>query len=429
MAPFHILAKPAGPKCNLDCEYCFYLEKEALFQNELNWKMDDTTLENFVKAYIEGQPGGVIPFAFQGGEPTLMGVDFFRRVIELQKKHAGGREIQNSLQTNGTRLTDEWGEFLAENRFLVGISIDGPADLHDKRRVDNLGRGTHERAVAGSRVLVKHGVEFNILACVNADTAREPERVYDFLTSLGTNWLQFIPIVERRSDPLADDLDLKLCSPPRLTGGSPQGEAHPPLTEWSVKPEDLGSFLVRIFERWVKRDPGRVYVQIIEFALARHMGVPAGMCVFDETCGRALALEHNGDVYQCDHFVYPQYKLGNVNRTPLSQLADSTAAWRFGQEKRDSLPRQCRECEVRRFCNGDCPKHRFCRTEDGEWGLSYLCPAYRRFFKHIQPALDFMGEQLDRQQPPAAVRQFWRRRKQQRPRPGGRRKRSKGRRR
>ncbi|MCP5532816.1 MAG: anaerobic sulfatase maturase [Akkermansiaceae bacterium] len=405
--PFHLLAKPIGPVCNLDCTYCFYLEKEKLYGRKESWRMDDATLDRYVRDYIAAQPGEEASFAFQGGEPTLLGVPYFEKVVALQRKHAAGKRIENSIQTNGTLLDDTWGAFLAENRFLVGLSLDGPRDLHDPWRVDRRQQPTFDKVMAGADLLKRHGVEFNLLACVNATTVREPERVYDFLKSVGTPFLQFIPIVEREVDPVAAKLGLDLGGPPDLRN-PPNSREAPRMTPWSVDPDAYGEFLVRIFERWIAEDVGEIFVQIIESAAARWLGLPAGICVFEETCGRALALEHNGDVYTCDHFVYPDQKIGNLNTTPLAEIAESPMALAFGNAKRDTLPRYCRECDVRFACNGECPKHRFTWTPDGEWGLNYLCQAYKRFFHHIAPAMERIAWLVRNRQPLDSLGEWWR---------------------
>jgi len=400
--PFHIMAKAIGPICNLDCKYCFYLEKENLYPEKESWKMSDERLEAFIRQYIEAQPGEMVSFAFQGGEPTLLGVDYFRKVVALQKKHAGGKQIENAFQTNGTLLDDEWGEFLAENQFLVGISIDGPEDLHDSLRVDKRDRPTYKKVIRGVNVLRNHGVEFNTLTCVNSVTVNHPVRIYKFLKSIGSKYLQFIPIVERKLDETAAKLDLDFAAPPDLAT-PPEKRENPKMSEHAVPADAYGEFLVKIFDQWIKRDVGRVFVQIFDNALQKWLGIPGGLCYFSETCGRALALEHNGDVFACDHFVYPHYKLGNLMNDHLGGLADSPAAIAFGEAKRSRLPQYCLDCSVRFACNGECPKHRFTWTPDGEWGLNYLCPAYKRFFGHVAPAMEMMADLYRRRRSPAEV--------------------------
>ncbi len=400
--PFHVMAKAIGPICNLDCQYCFYLEKEKLYPDNERWKMSDERLEVFIRDYIAAQPGQHVSFAFQGGEPTLLGVDYFRKVVALQKKYANGKTIETAFQTNGTLLNDEWCQLFAENNFLVGLSIDGPPELHDAYRVDKKQRPTHRAVMQGLGFLQRHRVEFNTLTCVNSLTVQHPEAIYRFLRDIGSRYLQFIPIVERKADEVAARLKLDLAAPPDLE--IPPARREPPeMAEWAVPAEAYGEFLVKIFDRWVRSDVGSVFVQLFDTALGKWVGAPGGLCYFSETCGRALAMEHNGDVFTCDHFVYPRYRLGNLLNQSLGELADSPAARKFGNDKRDTLPRYCRECEVRFACNGECPKHRFTYTPDGEWGLNYLCPAYKRFFNHVAPAMQIMADLLHQRQPPATI--------------------------
>ena len=404
--PFHVMTKPIGPICNLDCKYCFYLEKEALYDDR-KWAMDDATLETYIRQYLKGQPGREVSFAWQGGEPTLLGVRFFRRVIELQQKHAGGRVVTNALQTNGTLLDDEWGAFLKEHGFLVGLSVDGPKRLHDTYRVDKQGRSTHDAVMRGAAVLKEHGVDFNTLTVVNAANVDHPLEVYEFLKEAGSGFMQFIPLVERSAtdDAPFKAMDLWLQGPPEADGSE---RYFSPVTEWSVPARAYGSFLGRIFDEWVRKDVGSVFVQMFDVALGnwarRYLNEPGGsLCVFSETCGGALAVEHSGDVYSCDHYVYPQYKLGNLNEESLVDLVQSPRQRKFGRDKRDTLPRYCRECEVRFACHGECPKHRFVKTPAGEDGLNYLCPSYRPFFNHIDPAMKRMCQLLAERRPPAEI--------------------------
>ncbi|MDX2110533.1 MAG: anaerobic sulfatase maturase [Verrucomicrobiota bacterium] len=397
--PFHILAKPIGPLCNLGCSYCFYLEKEKLFPANENFKMRPDTLEAFVRSYIEAQPGNEVSFAWQGGEPTLMGVDFFRMAVAFQKKHANGKSIGNAFQTNGTLLDDEWGEFLAQNEFLVGISIDGPEALHNLWRVDKKQKPTFAKVMQGIELLQKHKVEFNTLTCVHRQNAKKPLDVYRFLRGIGSRHLQFIPIIERPPNERAKDHQLWLAAPP---ADSAVAEPESRVTPWSVIPKDYGTFLSTIFDRWVHNDVGRVFVQDFDVALANWLGMPPGLCIHSETCGRALALEHDGSVYACDHYVYPEYKLGNLKDTPLEQLADSDAMRRFGNAKRDTLPLQCKECPVRFACHGGCPKHRFLQTKSGDPGLNYLCEGYYHFYTHIDPYMRTLAR-LYRAQRPSSV--------------------------
>lgn len=378
---FHVMTKPIGPICNLDCRYCFYLEKETFYPGRHKWQMSDELLESYIRQYIEAQEVPEVTFAWQGGEPTLLGVDFFRRAVELQRIYAGGRKISNAFQTNGTLLNDEWGEFLHRNGFLVGISIDGPADLHDHYRVDKQGRPSFDAVMKGLEVLKKHRVEFNTLTVVSRKNSKEPLRVYRFLKEIGSTFHQYIPLVERAA-PAEGPIQLSLAPPP-----SRERRQHSPVTEWSVLPGDYGHFLCAIFDEWVKKDVGEVFIQGFENAASIWAGHGASLCYFSPTCGRALAVEHNGDLYSCDHYVYPEFKLGNLMEIPLVEMVESPFQKRFGQDKKDLLPRYCRQCDVRFACNGECPKHRFVKTPEGEPGLNYLCPAYKKFFNHIDPAM------------------------------------------
>lgn len=376
--PFHVMAKPSGSKCNLDCKYCFYLEKEGLYPRGSH-RMSDEALESFVKAQINAQPDGAeVLFAWQGGEPTLMGVDFFEKAVALQKQHAGGRRIANAFQTNGVLLDDAWGAFLKRENFLVGLSIDGPRELHDLYRVDKGGRPTFDKVMSGLSMLRKHGVTFNTLTVVHRESARRPMEIYEFLQSIGSTHLQFIPLVDRLDD----------------------GEA---VSEASVLAEDYGTFLTSIWDHWLRHDVGRVFVQLFDVMLGLWMGQPAGLCLFRETCGDAVALEHNGDVYSCDHFVTPRHRLGNLLDQSLGDLVRGPQQREFGQSKASTLPRYCQECEVRFACHGECPKNRFLHTPEGEPGLNYLCAAYKRFFTHANPGLRGMAWLAMNQQSPAKI--------------------------
>jgi uncharacterized protein len=400
--PFHVMAKAIGPICNLDCKYCFYLEKEQLYPDNEKWKMSDERLEAFIRDYIAAQPGTEVSFAFQGGEPTLLGVDYFHKVVAFQKKHAQGKNISNAFQTNGTLLDDAWGAFLAENNFLVGLSIDGPEDVHNANRVDKKGRDSYKEVMRGLNILRKYKVEFNTLTCVNSVTVKHPVKIYKFLKSIGSKYLQFIPIVEREVDTAGAKLGLDFAAPPDLET-APASRENPKMSEFAVPAEAYGDFLCKIFNEWIKRDVGKTYIQLFDVALNKWLKIPGGLCYFSETCGSALAMEHDGDVYTCDHYVYPKYKLGNLMNTSLGELADSKMATDFGNAKRDRLPKYCRDCSVRFACNGECPKHRFTWTPDGEWGLNYLCPAYKKFFKHIDPAMQIMANLYQQKRAPAEV--------------------------
>ena len=381
---FHVMVKPRGPICNLDCEYCYFLSKERLYPDS-DFRMSGALLEEYTRQYIEAQRVPEVTFAWQGGEPTLMGLDFFREAVAYQQKYRKpGMRIINALQTNGTLLDDGWGQFFHDHHFLIGISIDGPPHLHDAYRRDKGGRPTFERVLRGVEVLKRHRVEFNVLTCVNAANAPYPLDVYRFLRDeIGAAFIQFIPIVERDN-----------------ATGFQEGSAVTPRT---VTGEQYGRFLIGVFDEWVRRDVGRVFVQIFDVALAAWSGQRPGLCVFEETCGVALAMEHNGDVYSCDHFVEPRYNLGNMNVIPLADLVASDRQRQFGLDKRDKLPRMCRECEVRFVCNGGCPKNRLLATPDGEPGLNFLCAGYKAFFTHIDRPMRIMAAELRAGRPPANV--------------------------
>jgi len=389
---FHVLAKPIGPICNLDCTYCFYLEKEDLYPGQHNWEMSGAVLDAYVRQYIEAQSGPEVHFAWQGGEPTLLGVGYFQRVVELQQKYAGGKQITNAIQTNGTLLDDAWCSFFAEKAFLVGLSIDGPADVHDAYRVDRHGRPTFDAVMKGLSYLRKHAVEFNTLTVVNHLNAEKPLEVYQFLKQIGSRFLQFIPLVERAIPAVELKVKGVAFAAPPVPGAASQRES--PVTPWSVEATQYGRFLCEIFDQWVRRDVGRIFVQVFDVALGNWMGLGSSLCVFAAKCGAAMAIEHNGDLYSCDHYVYPRYLLGNLLSSSLGDMARSAAQVKFGNDKLDTLPQYCRTCEVRFACNGECPKHRFIRTPDGEDGLNYLCAAYKQFFRHIDPYMRTMGELL-----------------------------------
>lgn len=384
--PFHLMAKPVGPQCNLRCRYCFYLEKEALFAPRTPRRMSDETLEIFVRRLIESQPGTRVGFAWQGGEPTLLGADYFRKAVALQRKYADGKTIENALQTNGTLLDDEWGAFLADNGFPVGISIDGPRELHDRHRLRPHGRGSWAMTMRGLAVLRRHEVEFNTLTCVSRANASEPLEVYRFLVEAGSRFLQFIPVVERMPDEVDVDRGLSLAAP---SPGLPRATR---ATDWSVRGPECGAFLIGIFDRWIRRDIGTVQVQQFEDALGRWLGLPGGVCVHSETCGRALAIEHDGSVYSCDHHVYPEYRLGNIRDDTSAELVDGERQLAFGLAKRESLPGRCHRCPVHFACRGGCPKHRFGTSPNGGAELNHLCDGYRAFFTHTGPYMRLMAD-------------------------------------
>ncbi len=403
----HVMAKPIGPICNLDCEYCYYLESWYPSQLQTAAGMPPETMDNFVRQYIAAQPAKAdeITFAWQGGEPTLLGVDYFRRVVEMQQAYQPiGKRIVNSLQTNGVLLDDEWCEFFAEHNFLIGLSIDGPAELHDKYRYDKKGEPTFTKVLNGLKLLKKHGVEYNALVVVNRHNGDHGRRVYTYLRDNGIEFLQFIPIVEKRG------LGVHAESPTELPVLAEHAETSDETAKWdhlvssrSVRPRQFGRFLSEVFDEWVIRDVGRVFVQIFDQALSAWVGVEPSLCVFRKECGRALAIEHNGDLFSCDHFVEPEYKLGNILDLPILDMANSDAQRKFGSDKQSSLPQYCRECEVRFMCNGECPKNRFIETPSGEAGLNYLCEGYRQFFNHIDPVMKMMADEVKQRRPAANV--------------------------
>ncbi len=378
------MVKPRGSICNLDCHYCFYLKKEKLYPDG-HFRMSDETLEQYTIQYINAQQAPEITFAWQGGEPTLMGLDFYRKAVELQAKHCKpGMHIQNAFQTNGTLLNDEWCEFLHQNDFLIGLSIDGPRHLHDTYRQDKGGRPTFEHVFRAAELLKKHQVEFNTLTCVNAANAEHGLEVYRFLRDeVGSHFMQFIPIVERDNET-----------------GFQEGSR---ITNRSVDGPQYGSFLIDIFDEWVRHDVARVYVQLFDVSLAAWVGQRPGLCIFEETCGLGLAMEFNGDVYSCDHYVEPNYLLGNISEQPLDALVASPQQYQFGQHKKSSLPAYCRSCEVRFICNGGCPKDRLLKTPDNEPGLNYLCAGYRSFFNYVDQPMKLMAAFLNTQRPPAEI--------------------------
>ena len=398
---FHLLAKPTGAVCNLDCAYCFFLSKEMLYPGS-RFRMADELLHAYIRQLIEAHARvAAVQVAWQGGEPTLMGVEFFRRSVELVDRYLRpGQQAEYTIQTNGTKLDDQWAAFFREHAFLVGISIDGPVEIHDTFRVTKGGRGSFDQVMRGLECLRAADVEYNILTTVHAANERRGREVYRFLRDeCGARFMQFIPVIERAADASKD-------------GAAPWSSWHDrPLyvqdgdvvTRRSVSPDGYGRFLIDIFEEWVRRDVGEVYVQMFDTTLANWLGESPSMCVHCETCGLALALEHTGDVYSCDHFVEPRYLLGNITDRHLIDLVDSPRQRQFGLDKRDTLPRYCRECDVLFNCHGGCPKDRFTTTPDGEPGLNYLCPSYKLFFDHVQEPMRTMAELLAADRAPAEI--------------------------
>ena len=399
---FHLLVKPTGAVCNLDCSYCFFLSKEMLYPGS-RFRMADDLLETYVRQLIEAHRVPEVQLAWQGGEPTLMGLPFFRRAVALAEQYRRpGMTIRYALQTNGTLLNDEWGEFLAANNFLVGISVDGPRDIHDHFRHDKGGGPTFDKVMRGLDALKRHRVEWNVLCTLHRANADRPLDVYRFFRDrLGAEHIQFIPIVERVA---AEEGQTTEWSSWRDRPLYVQAGDH--VTQRSITAEQYGRFLCAVFDEWVRRDVGRVYVQMFEVALANWFGTPPGLCIHAKTCGGALALEHTGDLYSCDHFVEPAYRLGNIREEHLIELIASDRQRQFGQDKFETLPAYCRGCDVRFACHGGCPKDRFIHTPDGEPGLNYLCAGYKLFFHHIADAMEFMVDELNMQRSPANIMSF-----------------------
>ena len=390
--PLYVMLKPAGAHCNLACKYCYYLEKNNLYQNSHRHLMSDEMLEQFTREYIEAQTMPQVLFTWHGGEPLMRSIDFYKKALELQKKYAHGKQIDNVIQTNGTLLTDEWCEFFAKNHWLVGISIDGPQEYHDHYRVTPAGKPSWEKVMQGISLLKKHRVEWNAMAVVNAYNAEHPLEFYHFFRDNGCQYLQFTPIVERLTEhedgrtlaSLADDREI-------------------PLADASVTPQQWGNFLCTIFDDWVRHDVGKTFVEIFDCTLANWMGVLPGICAYSKECGHAGVMEHNGDVYSCDHFVFPEYKLGNIREQSLIDMLYGEKQQAFSRLKHTSLPRQCKECDMEFACHGECPKNRFEKDKYGESGLNYLCQGYYQYYSHVAPYMDFMKRELLAQRPPANI--------------------------
>ncbi len=398
---FHVMSKPGGSKCNLDCQYCFYLHKDELLHQPKQPMMDDTTLEAFIKSYIESQDGHEIVFSWQGGESTLLGLDYFKKIVQLQNKYRpSGVKIENDLQTNGILLNDEWCQFLKDNGFLVGLSIDGPKELHDKYRVTRSGKPTFNLVMAAAKRLQEHHVPFNALVVVNRHNAKHPLDVYRFLTKeLGATYIQFTPCVEAKDfTTTAPQFWNETMIPNKGSELAKPGHPMSIVTDWSVDPDDWGNFLNTVFIEWVNNDLGRVLVNLFETAVAQVMGKESQLCVTAEFCGKGLAMEHNGDVFSCDHYVYPEYKLGNIHDRGLNEFAFSIRQHGFGMAKRDSLPSYCKSCPHLKLCWGECPKNRLINTPNGEPGLNYLCSGIRAFFDESLPMLTGLSVLLQRQE-------------------------------
>ena len=396
---FHATVKPSGAQCNLDCTYCFYLHKEDLLQQSKSPRMHDSVLEAHIKQYIAAQTGDEVVFTWQGGEPTLMGLDFFRRVVALQKKYKkSDQRIENDLQTNGILLNDEWCIFLKQHRFLVGISIDGPRDIHNLYRSNKNGGSTFDRVMAGVQLLHKHGVIFNALCVVNRLNARKPIDVYRFLKiEVRPRVIQFLPAIETKTfQKVAPGYWDEALLPVVNTSRARPGTSESVVTDYSVDPEDWGYFLSRVWNDWLSHDVGSVFVDQFENVISQLSGRGAQKCVSAEFCGKALAIEHNGDLYSCDHFVYPEYRLGNILKDHEGDLAFSERQKSFGMNKRDSLPKYCRQCSYLNLCWGECPKNRFLKTPSGETGLNYLCSGLKQFYRTVYSSQATLNRKLNR---------------------------------
>ena len=388
------MLKPIGPICNLNCTYCYYLEKKNIYPKQKQFILTENVLEVFIKQYIEIQQVPVINFVWQGGEPTMLGINYFKKAFEIQKKYAGNKQIDNYFQTNGTLLNNDWCIFFKENNVLVGISIDGPENLHNYYRKNHDNKPTFNKVIQGIELLKKYKVEFNTLTTVNNINVDYPIEVYHFLKQIGSEYMQFLPVVERESS----EEQLRLIKP------EPDKKAK--LTSWSVNGRKYGKFLISVFDEWVCNDVGNNYIQLFDATLANWVGANPGLCVYKETCGDALAMEHNGDIYSCDHFVYPDELLGNVMEDSLMEMVKSEKQLKFGENKLNTLPKQCLECDYRFACNGECPKHRIAYSKNGEYGLNYLCEGLFNFFSHVHPYMQFMANELNNKRPPANVMQW-----------------------
>jgi uncharacterized protein len=390
--PLYVMLKPAGAHCNLACKYCYYLEKNKLYPTAQRHLMSDEMLEQFTREYIEAQTMNQVLFTWHGGEPLLRSIDFYRKALSLQQKYAGSRRIDNVIQTNGTLLTDEWCEFFAQNHWLVGISIDGPQPYHDHYRLTAAGKPSWKKVMQGIKLLKKHGVEWNAMAVVNAYNANHPLEFYRFFKENGCQFLQFTPIVERQTR--HED---------GRTLASLADKNEIPLSEASVAPEQWGYFLCAIFDEWVRKDVGKIFVEIFDCTLANWMGISPGICAYSKECGHAGVMEHNGDVYSCDHFVFPEYKLGNIRDHSLIDMLYGEQQQEFSRLKHSSLPRQCKECDMEFACHGECPKNRFMKDKYGDSGLNYLCPGYYHYYQHVAPYMDYMKQELMSQRPPSNI--------------------------
>ncbi len=391
---YNVMLKPFGPICNLNCDYCYYLEKKNLYMDEKKFIMSEEVLDKFFSQYFKSQDVPAVSVVWQGGEPTMLGVDYFKKAMEIIDKHNNDKQIEHVFQTNGTLIDEEWARFFKRYDFLVGVSIDGPKDLHDRYRTYKDGKPTWDRIMKSIDILKKHDVRFNTLSVLNDLNSQYPLEVYHFLKEIGSGYMQFIPILERIADN-PGDYPLKLVAP-HYGGGAK-------VAPWSAEPAQIGDFLIQIFDEWVRNDVGKYYVQHFDVALANWVGERPGLCAFSKTCGDATAMEFNGDLFACDHFVYPEDKLGNILEKNMLHMIQSEEQMAFGEAKQKSLPKQCMDCDYRFACNGGCPKNRILKTPAGEPGLNYFCEGYYNFFKHIHPYMQFMADELEKKRAPANV--------------------------
>lgn len=396
---FNIMIKPAGSLCNLDCSYCYYLDKSEIYGGR-EPRMTYDMLEKCIKEYIDANEVPEVTFNWHGGEPLVLGLDFYKKAVELERKYCGDKIIHNTLQTNGTLITPDIAEFFKDNDFLIGISIDGPQDIHDKYRKNRGGIPTFDKVLRGIGILYQHGVEYNTMSTINRACEGRGAEVYSFLKQLGTRFMQFMPVVEHVKYPLKKNGRPNWSARPYIVDPSTEGAV---LAPWSVSAKAYGQFMCDIFDWWIVNDVGTYFVNLFDSALANWCGAPPGTCVYAETCGGNSIIEHNGDLYSCDHFVYPEYKVGNIFETPLKELMTSVKQTEFGINKRNGLPVKCIRCEWFFTCHGECPKHRFNKTESGETGLSALCEGYKMFFAHAAPYMDKMKALLSEKRPPADV--------------------------
>ena len=392
--PFSLITKPTGSVCNLNCTYCFYLEKQHLYSGLKKTRMSDDMLEEYICQYIESQPVPLVNFVWQGGEPCLMGIDFYKKAVSLQRKYAAGKQIENAFQTNGILLNDEWCRFFRDNRFLVGISIDGPEALHDHYRFSKDNSPSFHKVLKAIELLKKYNVEFNTLTVVNDYNVDYPLEIYRFLKSIDSHYMQFTPIVER------------VCPENKNTGLqllSNEQRKDAKVTDWSVDALKYGKFLTTLFDEWIKKDVGQYYVQMFDATLANWVGMQPGVCIMAKKCGNAGVIEHNGDVYSCDHFVFPEYYLGNITKEGLKEIMNSVNQQLFGENKFSKLPGQCKTCTYLNKCWGECPKNRFLTTNEGEYGLNYLCEGLKYFFSHVTPAMEFMANEIYNKRSPSNI--------------------------